>query len=102
MATRSMTDLSVHSPGCVQTCAAATQVQTTTNGTDATSTRSDDRPTEPHSTPPNRRCSTASKMPPFTIAAKAVDKARPATPRDDISRSEKTTLAATAIAAEMD
>jgi hypothetical protein len=40
-------------------------------------------------------------MPPFTIAARAVDKASPAAPRDDIRRREKTRLAATAIAAEM-
>src|SRR4029077_5117813 len=101
MATKSMADFSIHSPGCVQTCAEATHAQTTTKGTEATKTRSDDRPTDPHSTPPNRRCNTTTKMPPFNIAARAVAKAKPDAPRDDISRSEKTRLAATAIAAVM-
>src|SRR5689334_17949332 len=100
MAPKSITDLAIQSSGCVHTGALAAHQQAMAIGIQATATRRDDRPTVPHSTPPSRRLSTATRMPPFTIAARAVANASPAAPSGFISNSENRMLATTATAAE--
>src|SRR5690349_10297919 len=101
IATASITDLAIHSPCRVHTCAPATQRQATTKGMQATRTRQDERPTDPHSTPPSRRLRTATRIPPFTIPASAVASASPDTPSGAMSSNENAMLAVTATAAEM-
>ena len=96
MATISMTALAVHCSGLVQTASPLTHRQARTTGTEAVRTRAADFPTDSQSTPPSRRLRTPISVPPFSIAASAVARAKPACWSGPIKRNDRARLANTA------